>query len=427
MKEKEYYNEDANDENGFKKNYNKNLIICPYCNKTKINKLSLICYECEEKTGINHDDLQREKFAKLKENEKEDKMAVNAKNMIINKELMQKIIIKIFTNKWEWQNLENRDKNFDKEIIFNESMNDIDYNIELVNQWITVKKGDKEMFWFNILEEVIEYEDQFYFQDDLKHQNPINEWVYKTIQVDSEEGRTIQTDELEEYDLDSAQRMLNTFKYKIVLKENNYTKEDYFLYEHTFNEAIEREKNKIIGTFKNIKNEWIPIEVKNEVVKKGKKKVEKVNDSSKVDLFIYDQSNEQPIDLDVNKNGSVIVLLKDLFSVSEWVLNIERCGFVAKDFFRFKISDKSLTFDDSDKKYVPDCKYGIWFVKEKGNWTFNKPNNKAYLRPEYDSSVKGYIELFKTHSNPGDTIKTNGNKNIEKIIKWMKENYKEIE
>ncbi len=72
-----------------------------------------------------------------------------------------------------------------------------------------------------------------------------------------------------------------------------------------------------------------------------------------------------------------------------------------------------------NRRYVSDTEFAIWAVKPKEKWTFNKPNNKPYLRAEFSSgtvsgnertehptqkSLKLMKEIIKIHTNKDDLI-----------------------
>ena len=72
-----------------------------------------------------------------------------------------------------------------------------------------------------------------------------------------------------------------------------------------------------------------------------------------------------------------------------------------------------------DRRYVNDCEFAVWAVKEGKPWTFNKPQDVGYLKPEIITGVvpggkkrlhptQKHIEvmerLIEIHTNENDLI-----------------------
>lgn len=87
-----------------------------------------------------------------------------------------------------------------------------------------------------------------------------------------------------------------------------------------------------------------------------------------------------------------------------------------KDIIRWKKSNPMPR--NTNRRYVTDYEFAIWATMKGSKWTFNKPNDKPYLRPEFETSIpisKYRIhptqksetlieEIIKVHSNPNDII-----------------------
>ena len=74
---------------------------------------------------------------------------------------------------------------------------------------------------------------------------------------------------------------------------------------------------------------------------------------------------------------------------------------------------------NTDRRYVNDCEFAVWAVKEGKPWTFNKPENVGYLKPEIITGIvpggkkrlhptQKHLEvmekLIEIHTNENDLI-----------------------
>ena len=94
---------------------------------------------------------------------------------------------------------------------------------------------------------------------------------------------------------------------------------------------------------------------------------------------------------------------------------------------------------NTSRRYVTDAEYAVWLVNGKGKWTFNKPESKPYLRPEFKYSppsgtkrihptqkstdlIKDLIEI---HTNEGDLIfdPFAGSGEISSVAKKLNRNF----
>ena len=72
-----------------------------------------------------------------------------------------------------------------------------------------------------------------------------------------------------------------------------------------------------------------------------------------------------------------------------------------------------------NRRYVQDMEFAVWGVKKNAKWTFNKPNDKPYLRSVFETStvsgnersnhptqksLKLMREIIEIHTNPQDVI-----------------------
>lgn len=117
------------------------------------------------------------------------------------------------------------------------------------------------------------------------------------------------------------------------------------------------------------------------------------------------------------KKGGTFIIFNDWknFTIISNQL-IKEC-FIVKDIIRWEKNNPMPR--NVDRRYVNDCEFAIWAVKEGKPWTFNKPKNKGYLKPLYKTGVVpggkkrlhptqkhlGLMEeIIKVHTNPDDLI-----------------------
>lgn len=130
----------------------------------------------------------------------------------------------------------------------------------------------------------------------------------------------------------------------------------------------------------------------------------------------FDQTNWlKNINKIIKDGGSIIIFnnWKNLGLISQ---ELENQGFQIKDIIRW-IKTNPMPRNVS-RRYVTDYEFAIWATSKNGKWTFNKPDSKYYLKPEFTSSIvsgKNRIhpteksleiieEIIKIHSNEGDII-----------------------
>ncbi|MGL5438357.1 MAG: DNA methyltransferase [Metamycoplasmataceae bacterium] len=117
----------------------------------------------------------------------------------------------------------------------------------------------------------------------------------------------------------------------------------------------------------------------------------------------------------LKNNGSIIIFndWKNMGDISE---RLEKLGFEIKDLIRW-IKPNPMPRNTS-RRYVTDFEFALWATKKNGKWTFNKPKDKPYLKPEYISSppmgtkrihptekpIKLIEDIIKVHTNKGDII-----------------------
>lgn len=118
----------------------------------------------------------------------------------------------------------------------------------------------------------------------------------------------------------------------------------------------------------------------------------------------------------VKPGGTVIIFndWKNLGLISE---QLEKCGFIIKDIIRW--IKKNPMPRNVNRRYVNDCEFAVWAVKEGKPWTFNKPDDVGYLKPEITTGVvpggkkrlhptQKHLEvmerLIEIHTNEGDLI-----------------------
>lgn len=116
------------------------------------------------------------------------------------------------------------------------------------------------------------------------------------------------------------------------------------------------------------------------------------------------------------KPGGGFIVFNDWKNLSYLVEELDKNGFVVKDLLRWEKTNPMPR--NTNSRYVTDCEYAIWAVKDKGKWTFNKNDNVAYLKPAFRAGVvlnkprihptQKPLELFQKiiqiHSNPNDLI-----------------------
>ena len=88
---------------------------------------------------------------------------------------------------------------------------------------------------------------------------------------------------------------------------------------------------------------------------------------------------------DLIKPGGTIIVFNDWKNLGTISEQLEKCGFIIKDVIRWVKTNPMPR--NVDRRYVNDCEFAVWAVKEGKPWTFNKPKDVGYLKPEIRTGV----------------------------------------
>ena len=88
---------------------------------------------------------------------------------------------------------------------------------------------------------------------------------------------------------------------------------------------------------------------------------------------------------DLVKPGGTMIIFNDWKNLGEISEQLEKCGFIVKDIIRWIKTNPMPR--NVDRRYVNDCEFAVWAVKEGKPWTFNKSNKVGYLKPEIITGV----------------------------------------
>lgn len=88
---------------------------------------------------------------------------------------------------------------------------------------------------------------------------------------------------------------------------------------------------------------------------------------------------------DLVKPGGTIIIFNDWKNLGTISEQLEKCGFIIKDIIRWVKTNPMPR--NVDRRYVNDCEFAVWAVKEGKPWTFNKPKDVGYLKPEIITGV----------------------------------------
>lgn len=116
------------------------------------------------------------------------------------------------------------------------------------------------------------------------------------------------------------------------------------------------------------------------------------------------------------KPGGSIIIFNDWRNLGIIAEQLEAQGFIVKDVLRW-IKPNPMPRNIT-RRYVTDYEFAIWATKKDGKWTFNKNNDKIYLKPEFihsvvlgkkrlhptEKSIPLIEEIIKIHTNEGDII-----------------------
>lgn len=117
----------------------------------------------------------------------------------------------------------------------------------------------------------------------------------------------------------------------------------------------------------------------------------------------------------LDKNGSLFFFnaWKNIGNMARYAENL---GMDTKDCFRWEKLNPMPR--NRDRRYIVDFEMGVWLVKKKAKWTFNRQDEK-FERPKFVSGIVGGKEktehttqkpislmehLVKIHTNIGDTV-----------------------
>ncbi len=118
----------------------------------------------------------------------------------------------------------------------------------------------------------------------------------------------------------------------------------------------------------------------------------------------------------LKENGSIIIFCSYLY-ISFLIEELKKNDIDVKDVLIWKKSNPMPR--NINRRYVQDMEFAIWGVKKGAKWTFNKPEDKPYLRSVFETStVSGsektnhptqkslelMREIIKIHTNVGDKI-----------------------
>lgn len=120
----------------------------------------------------------------------------------------------------------------------------------------------------------------------------------------------------------------------------------------------------------------------------------------------------------LSKNGSMIIFCSYRY-ISHIIDTLEtsEANMVVKDVLVWQKSNPMPR--NINRRYVQDMEFAIWAVKKKAKWVFNKPDNKAYLRAIFNTSIVSGAEklghptqkslklmedIIAIHTNPGEII-----------------------
>lgn len=118
----------------------------------------------------------------------------------------------------------------------------------------------------------------------------------------------------------------------------------------------------------------------------------------------------------LSQNGSAIIFCSYIY-LSDIINALTAANMVTKDIIIWQKSNPMPR--NTTRRYVQDMEFAIWSVKKKSKWTFNKPEDKPYLRSLFtfplvagkektahptQKSLSLMKELIKIHTNQNDLI-----------------------
>ncbi len=117
------------------------------------------------------------------------------------------------------------------------------------------------------------------------------------------------------------------------------------------------------------------------------------------------------------KPGGTMIIFNDWKNLGDIAKQLEKCDFTVKDIIRWE--KRNPMPRNVERRYVTDCEFAVWAVKNGAKWTFNKPKNTGYLKPVITTGIvpggkkrlhptQKHLEvmeqLIKIHTNEGDTV-----------------------
>lgn len=118
----------------------------------------------------------------------------------------------------------------------------------------------------------------------------------------------------------------------------------------------------------------------------------------------------------IKDNGCMVIFCSYLY-ISFLIEELKKNNIDVKDVLVWKKSNPMPR--NINRRYVQDMEFAIWGVKKNAKWTFNKPNNKPYLRSVFETptvsgnertihptqkSLELMKQIIRIHTNPDDVI-----------------------
>ncbi len=118
----------------------------------------------------------------------------------------------------------------------------------------------------------------------------------------------------------------------------------------------------------------------------------------------------------IKDDGCIIIFCSYLY-ISFLIKELKKNNIDVKDVLVWKKSNPMPR--NINRRYVQDMEFAIWGVKKNAKWTFNKPDNKPYLRSVFETSTVSGNErtnhptqkslelmrqIIRIHTNPDDII-----------------------
>lgn len=85
------------------------------------------------------------------------------------------------------------------------------------------------------------------------------------------------------------------------------------------------------------------------------------------------------------KNNGCMIIFNTWLNISFIAKELDIHGFDTKDLIRWIKTNPMPR--NIRRRYVSDYEFAIWAVRKNSKWTFNKPEDMPYIRPEFKTSV----------------------------------------